>query len=107
MIAPEGEAAEEARAALQSTKTTLEALEDQIAPLQTKREQLGRQFWVYKDQVVDNKYDLSASRYRKVMKDEIYIEEPGITLKRLLKLEMNLTKELENLMTILAQRFNE
>ena len=51
-----------------------------MTPLQTEINQLTRQFWVTKEQVKANKYDLSASRYRQVEQDEEYYEEPKVTL---------------------------
>jgi type I restriction enzyme M protein len=65
----------------------LDKLHDEIAPLQKEINQLTRQFWVTKEQVRANKYDLSASRYRVVEQDEEFYEEPQVTLERLLKLE--------------------
>ncbi|MGO8734916.1 MAG: hypothetical protein ACLQVM_19225 [Terriglobia bacterium] len=58
-----------------------------MTPLQTEINQLTRQFWVTKDQVKANKYDLSASRYRQVEQDEEFYEEPRLTLERLARLE--------------------
>ena len=58
-----------------------------MTPLQTEINQLTRQFWVTKDQVKVNKYDLSASRYRHVEQDEEFYEQPRITLDRLRQLE--------------------
>ena len=71
----------------------LSGLESQIAPLQAEIDQLSRQFWVSKEQVRANKYDLSASRYREVEQDGAYYEKPEVTLERLLKLEDVMTKE--------------
>ena len=64
-----------------------------MTPLQTEINQLTRQFWVTKDQVKANKYDLSASRYRQVEQDEEFYEEPKVTLKRLRQLEAAATGE--------------
>ena len=58
-----------------------------MAPLQNEINQLNRQFWVSKDQVKANKYDLSASRYRQIQKEEAFYERPEVTLDRLAKLE--------------------
>ena len=55
--------------------------------------QLTRQFWVTKEQVRANKYDLSASRYRQIEQDEEFYEEPQVTLERLLKLESVMAKQ--------------
>ncbi len=62
-----------------------------MAPLQNEINQLNRQFWVSKDQVKANKYDLSASRYRQIEQDEVFSEKPEVTLKRLATLESHMT----------------
>jgi type I restriction enzyme M protein len=77
----------------------LAALEAQIAPLQAQIDQLTRQFWVDKEQVQANKYDLSASRYRQVEQDEVYYEKPAVTLERLLELERAMEETLKVLKT--------
>ena len=40
-----------------------------------------------RDQLKRNKYDLSASRYRQIEKDQEFYEEPKVTLDRLRVLE--------------------
>jgi type I restriction enzyme M protein len=75
----------------------LDKLHDQIAPLQAEMNQLTRQFWVTKEQVRANKYDLSASRYRQIEQDEEFYEDPQVTLERLLKLESVMASEVEEL----------
>ncbi len=72
-------------------------VEQQIAPLQAATDQLSRQFWVSKEQVRANKYDLSASRYREVEPDGAYYEKPQVTLERLLMLEEAMTQEVHEL----------
>ncbi len=54
---------------------------------------MTRQFWVSKEQVAANKYDLSASRYRQVEPDEAYYENPQVTMERLLELERMMGEE--------------
>jgi type I restriction enzyme M protein len=71
--------------------------------LQAEINQLGRQFWVDKKQVVANKYDLSASRYRDVEQDEEFLEKPAITLGRLAELEQRAAKEVVELQKLLAR----
>ncbi len=78
---------ETARITLETEEQLLAELEDQIAPIQKEIDQLGNQFWVTKAEVTANKYDLSASRYRKIEPDETFYEEPDVTLERLIKLE--------------------
>jgi type I restriction enzyme M protein len=78
-------------------KADLAGLEAQIAPLQAEIDQLSRQFWVSKEQVRANKYDLSASRYREADQDGVYYEKSTVTLDRLMKLEEVMTREVLDL----------
>ena len=57
-------------------------------------DQLTRQFWVGKEEIKINKYDLSASRYRQVEQDQIYYEKPAVTMERLLALEQVMEEEI-------------
>ena len=63
---------------------------------QSELDRLTRQFWVTKEQVKANKYDLSASRYRQVDADAVYHEKPSVTLERLLQLEQVMTARMEH-----------
>ncbi len=58
---------------------------------------MTRQFWVTKEHVKANKYDLSASRYRQVDADAVYHEKPAVTLERLSRLEQVISSEIEEL----------
>jgi type I restriction enzyme M protein len=78
---------DKARAAREKAEAELAELQSRMTPLQTEINQLARQFWVTKDQVKANKYDLSASRYRQVEQDQEFYEEPSATLHRLRQLE--------------------
>lgn len=77
-----------ARDAREKAEAELADLQSSITPLQSEINQLTRQFWVTKDQVKANKYDLSASRYRQIEQDEEFYEQPRVTLKRLSDLEV-------------------
>jgi type I restriction enzyme M protein len=81
-------AADKARAAREKAEAELAELQARMTPLQTEINQLTRQFWVTKDRVKANKYDLSANRYRQVEQDEEFYEKPRVTLKRLNDLEV-------------------
>jgi type I restriction enzyme M protein len=92
-----------ARVALEKAEAELAELQSRIAPLQTEMNQLGRQFWVSKDQVKANKYDLSASRYRHIEQDEEFYEQPKTTLERLGQLEAVAASEVAALKESLAK----
>jgi type I restriction enzyme M protein len=77
---------EKARTAREKAEAELVELQASIAPLQSEINQLGRQFWVDKKQVVALKYDLSASKYREVERDEEFLEKPSVTIDRLSQL---------------------
>ena len=89
------------RGALETNQQKLEQLHEQMAPLQNEINQLNRQFWVSKDKVKANKYDLSASRYRQIEQDEVYYEKPEVTLKRLQQLEVSLRDVASEILTLL------
>jgi type I restriction enzyme M protein len=101
VIATEGEAEEAARTTLEETKAELEVLKERVLPFETKRDQLRRQFWVGKDQIVANKYDLSASRYRETLLDEIYLEKPETTLERIELINNSIEQEIETLLRMI------
>ncbi len=87
---------------LDAAKAELTELEAQMAPLQAQIDQLTRQFWVTKEEVAANKYDLSASRYRQMEQDEAYYEKPTVTMERLLTLERVMAEEIKALNADLA-----
>ena len=97
VIANDGNA-EQARLAREKAEAELAELQAKIRPLQQEINQLGRQFWVNKDQVKANNYDLSASRYRQVEQDEVFYEKPEVTLERMRELDQvasGIVRELE------------
>jgi type I restriction enzyme M protein len=83
--------------ALSDAQARLATLEAQIAAPQSELDRLTRQFWVTKEQVKANKYDLSASRYRQVDADAVYHEKPSVTLERLARLEEVILDEIQEL----------
>jgi type I restriction enzyme M protein len=93
--------ADKARAAHEKAEAELAELQSRMTPLQTEINQLSRQFWVTKDQVKANAYDLSVSRYRQVEQDEEFYEEPKVTLSRLLTLEKVMASEIRELEDLL------
>jgi len=85
VIAADGEAA--IHGELEAAQTRLAALAGRIAPVQAQMEQLSRNFWVKRTEIVAAGYDLTASRYRQVAQDEVFYEQPGVTMTRLLELD--------------------
>ncbi len=106
-IAPEGEAGDLAaspkpvRSELAGAKERVAALQAAIDPLQGQIDRLSRQFWVSKAEVRANKYDLSASRYRRAERDGAYQEAPGATLERLAELERAIGAQIAELQAML------
>ena len=82
---------------LSAAQTRLSNIESQISTPQSELDRLTRQFWVTKEQVKANKYDLSASRYRQVDADAVYHEKPSVTLERLARLENVMMSEIEEI----------
>lgn len=94
---------DKARAAKEKAEAELFELKSRIAPLETEINQLTRQFWVTKDQVKANKYDLSAGRYRQVEQDEEFYEDPHVTLERLQTLELTAAAQIAELSQALEE----
>ncbi len=101
VLAPEED--ERAHTRLEVAQSQLAELQAQISPLQWEINQLTRQFWVTKEQVKENKYDLSGSRYRQVEQDEIYHESPKTSMIRLLTLEQKVVEEIQELEGLLYE----
>ena len=92
---------DKARVAREKAEAELAELQSRITPLQSEINQLTRQFWVGKEQVVAQNYDLSASRYRQMEQDEVFYEEPTVTLNRLHALEEAAEQQVKTLETML------
>jgi type I restriction enzyme M protein len=91
-----------ARTAHEKAEAELAELQSRITPLEKEINQLTRQFWVNKDQIAAQNYDLSASRCRQVEQEEVFYEQPAVTLERMRQLEQVAESEvaaLENLLT--------
>ncbi|GCE16755.1 hypothetical protein [Dictyobacter kobayashii] len=100
-IAPEND--QQARTQLEAAQSQISEIQAQISPLQWEINQLTRQFWVTKDQVSKNKYDLSASRYRELEQDEAYYESSKTTADRILILEKKMIEEIQELERMLHE----
>jgi type I restriction enzyme M protein len=76
----------EASTRLDKAEAELAALQRRASPLVAEINQLSRQFWVTKGQLVAHDYDFSAARYRDWEEPQVFGEEPGVLLERLRKL---------------------
>lgn len=83
-----------------SAEAELAELQGRIGPLAHEINQVTRQFWVTKEQLAANRYDLSASRYRQVEREEPFYEETSLTLDRLRQLEAVILSKVENISMI-------
>jgi type I restriction enzyme M protein len=61
----------------------------------------AKAFFVPKQEIADNGYDLSISRYKETVHEEVVYELPETTLKRLRKMEADIASDLEELEAIL------
>ena len=86
---------------LAEAESRLTDINSRIAVPQSELDRLTRQFWVTKEQVKANKYDLSASRYRQTDVDAAYHEKPSVTLERLARLESVMQSEIDELKGLL------
>jgi uncharacterized protein involved in exopolysaccharide biosynthesis len=94
---------EKAGAVREQAEAKLAELYTRIAPVEAEINQLGRQFWVDKKQVVDNKYDLSANHYRDFEYEHAFTETPAVTLDRLQTLEKAAESSIATLGKLIAQ----
>jgi len=88
---------------LERAEAELAELQTRITPLEKEINQLGRQFWVAKDKVAAQNYDLSASRYRQVEQEEVFYEKPAVTLERMRRLEQAAESDVAALAKLLAE----
>jgi type I restriction enzyme M protein len=82
---------------LSAEQARLAEVEQQIQPLQAELRRLTRQFWVTRKQIQDNKYDLSASRYRQGEAEEVYRPKAAKIVARLVELNQVIEAELTDL----------
>lgn len=95
--------ADAARVSREKAEMELAELQRSIAPLESEINQLGRQFWVDKKVVAENKYDLSASRYREVQHEQEFLEDPAVTLKRLTAVDDHSRRQIALLQKLLVK----
>lgn len=91
------------RAALEAEQTELSALRTTLDPLKAEIDRLARLFRVTKDEVRRNKYDLSASRYHTADREEVFYEDPQVTIERMRTLEKAISCGLGRIEEMLAK----
>jgi len=84
--------------ALNTALAELDTLYTDLTPLKARIDAYTRFFWVSKQQVKTNKYDLSASRYREVQQDEVFYEDPRITAERIKTLEKHISEGMDKIL---------
>ena len=62
----------------------------------------AKAFFVPKQEIEENKYDLSINRYKEIVHEEIKFDSPKIILKRLKKLEAEIASDLQELESMLG-----
>jgi type I restriction enzyme M protein len=66
-----------------------------------KNDRTQSSFWVSKEELADSKYDLSISRYKKVIYEDEAYEQPKVILKQLKLFEQEIMSELDELEAML------
>lgn len=89
--------------ALANAEEKLENLYTKLQPLKTQIDSYTRFFWVSREQVAANKFDLSVSRYRENQQDEVFYEDPSITAERIQTLERHISEGMERILGRLNQ----
>jgi type I restriction enzyme M protein len=94
----------DARKVREAAEVELAELDARIEPIQSEMNRLTRQFWVSREELAANSYDLSASRYRPIEYEEPYYEDPSVTLDRLRQLEAATVGRISELERILHEK---
>lgn len=77
----------DARRAREDAEAVLRELEAASNPIALEINRLTRQVWVPRQQVADNRYDLSPNLYRFIERRDQYREDPVDTINRLRQLD--------------------
>jgi type I restriction enzyme M protein len=93
-----------ARRARQEAEAELANLKARSDPLAHEINQLTRQFWVSKEQIVANNYQLSPDKFRYTEDEETFLEDPSLTVAKLKQLDDVARHDLSELETLLDKR---
>lgn len=66
-----------------------------------ERKRTNQSFFVTKEEIVENGYDLSINKYKKIVYEEIHYDAPEVILERVKELEKEISQDLEELERIL------
>ena len=61
----------------------------------------GKSFFVPVEEIRANKYDLSISRYKEIVHEEIQYEKPDVIMEKVLELEKDIAKEIREIKEML------
>lgn len=70
---------------------------DKSIAVSDKNDKTQKAFWVSKDEIIANKYDLSINRYKEVIYEEEVYEAPKVILSKLKQLEQEIITDLDAL----------
>lgn len=68
---------------------------------ETDRKKTEKSFFVDKEEIATNDYDLSINRYKEIEYEEVEYEEPKLILKKVKQVELEILKEIEELQEII------
>ncbi len=65
---------------------------------ETERKRTDKSFFVSKEDIAKENYDLSINRYKEIVYDEVEYEKPSVLMKEIYDMEQDIVKSLEELM---------
>lgn len=76
-------------------------------PGEAARKRTEKSFFVPKDEIVGNEYDLSINKYKEVVHEEVEYEKPGVLIEKIMDLEENIINSLHELQELTRGNRNE
>lgn len=65
------------------------------------RKRTDKSFFVTKDEIINNSYDLSINKYKEIVQEKVVYEEPKVILKQIMDMEDGFQKQLKELEELL------